>query len=199
MYYSNSLENQLLALFASIWLIVVVILVLNIVANWKIFTKAGQPGWASIIPFYNDYISYKIYWGNGWLFLVPVVGAVLAAIIPLVGWILSILLIVWSVFNVKKIATAFGQGTGFAVGLFFLPTIFQMILGFGKAKYKGVPIDGTSYKELKVKLDGAKAKIDERDAKTTFEQPEPDKPLDEGVIFEKSDVKKEPIEEKGNG
>lgn len=194
MYYSNSdyLGSLLLGASTFILVLALAILVLTIVANWKIFTKAGQPGWASIVPFYCDYTEYKIYWGNGWLFLVPVVGAILAGVIPIIGWLFSILLIVWSVFNAKKIALAFGQGTGFAIGLLFLPTVFQMILGFGKAEYKGVPIDGTSYKELKVKLDGAKAKMDEHDAKTTFEQPVNEAPKD--VKYEQPEASEKDVE-----
>ena len=60
--------NALLSIFAGFWLIILAFFVLNIVAGWKIFEKAGQPGWASIVPFYNSYIRYKIFWGNGWLF-----------------------------------------------------------------------------------------------------------------------------------
>ena len=45
------------------------IAVLGIIAMWKIFEKAGEPGWAAIIPFYNLYVLFKITWGNGWKFL----------------------------------------------------------------------------------------------------------------------------------
>ena len=58
--------NALLSIFAGFWLVILAFFVLNIVAGWKIFEKAGQPGWASIVPFYNSYIRYKIFWGNGW-------------------------------------------------------------------------------------------------------------------------------------
>ena len=57
--------NAALGFLGTFWLLLVAFIVLNIVANWKIFTKAGQAGWASIIPFYNKYIEFKIYWGNG--------------------------------------------------------------------------------------------------------------------------------------
>lgn len=63
--------NALLSIFAGFWLVILAFFVLNIVAGWKIFEKAGQPGWASIVPFYNSYIRYKIFWGNGWLFFGP--------------------------------------------------------------------------------------------------------------------------------
>lgn len=110
------------SLFSSI--ISLAICVLMIVGIWKMFEKAGEAGWKSLIPFYNSYILYKMATGNGWLFLIafiPVVGALIATIL------LSI-----------KLAKAFGKGTGFAVGLFFLTPIFYLILGFGSAEYEGV-------------------------------------------------------------
>ena len=63
------------------------LVVAMVIAGWRQFTKAGQPGWASLIPFYRDYISYKIYWGEGKLFLVPVVLLALTPL-PLIGCLL---------------------------------------------------------------------------------------------------------------
>ena len=101
---------------------VLVIAVLTLVAMWKIFVKAGKPGWACLIPFYNMYCMYDIAWGNGWLFLLT--------FIPCVGLVFAIIMLF-------KLAKAFGQGTGFGFGLLFLNTIFVLILGFGKAEYIG--------------------------------------------------------------
>jgi hypothetical protein len=41
--------------------------VLAIIGMWKVFEKAGEPGWAAIIPFYNSYVLFKITWGEGWM------------------------------------------------------------------------------------------------------------------------------------
>ena len=101
---------------------VLVIAVLTLVAMWKIFVKAGKPGWACLIPFYNMYCMYDIAWGNGGLFLLT--------FIPCVGFVFAIIMLF-------KLAKAFGQGTGFGFGLLFLNTIFVLILGFGKAEYIG--------------------------------------------------------------
>ena len=101
---------------------VLVIAVLTLVAMWKIFVKAGKPGWACLIPFYNMYCMYDIAWGNGWLFLLT--------FIPCVGFVFAIIMLF-------KLAKAFGQGTGFGFGLLFLNTIFVLSLGFGKAEYIG--------------------------------------------------------------
>lgn len=100
----------------------VVLVILGIIADWKIFEKAGVAGWMSIIPFVNLYQLFKIAWGNGWLFLLE--------LIPIVNIVVLILLYV-------KLARAFEQPGVFAVGLIFLPSIFLMILGFGSSRYIG--------------------------------------------------------------
>jgi uncharacterized membrane protein YhaH (DUF805 family) len=104
----------------AIWLAVIV---LTIAVMWKIFTKAGQPGWGCLIPFYNIYLMLKIAGKPGWwllLFFVPLVNLVIA-ILTIVG-----------------MATNFGKGAGFAVGMILLPIVFYPILAFGSAQYRGV-------------------------------------------------------------
>lgn len=98
------------------------VFVLMLVAQWKINRKAGEYGWAAIVPFYGSYVLAKITWGNGWLFLLM--------FLPIGNLIFSIMT------NVK-LARAFGKGGGFAVGLILLPVIFLPILGFGSAEYQG--------------------------------------------------------------
>lgn len=109
--------------YATVYLVVALaISILNIIAMWKIYAKAGRPGWACIIPFYSQYCLFDIVWGNGWLFLL--------SYIPLVNIVVMIILYF-------KLAKAFGKGTGFGFGLLFLRTIFVLILGFGSAEYIG--------------------------------------------------------------
>lgn len=99
------------------------ILALIIVGMWKVFTKAGQPGWASLIPFYNVYILLKIAGKPGWwliLFFIPIVS------------------IIFAILALLSLSTNFGKGAGFAVGLLLLPIIFFPILGFGSAEYRPV-------------------------------------------------------------
>jgi uncharacterized membrane protein YoaK (UPF0700 family) len=98
------------------------IVVLMIVAMWKVFTKAGEPGWACIIPIYSTIVMLKIV-GKPWWWL-------LLFLIPLVG-------LVWAVWMVNMLSKSFGKSEGFTVGLIFLPFIFIPILGFGDAKYLG--------------------------------------------------------------
>lgn len=96
--------------------------VLTVIALWKMFEKAGEAGWKSIIPAYNSYIMYKLSWGNGWFFLL--------LLLPCVNVVVSII-------TSFKLAKAYGKGTGFGFGLLFLRNIFLLILGFGDAEYQG--------------------------------------------------------------
>ena len=93
-----------------------------IVAMWKVFTKAGQPGWASIIPIYNIYIWCKIVGRPAWW--------IILMLIPFVNFIIGIILCI-------DLAKSFGKGVGFGLGLAFLGVIFFPILGFGSAQYQG--------------------------------------------------------------
>lgn len=107
---------------AIVGIIYLAAIVLIVVALWKIFSKAGQPGWASIIPFYNTYVLLLIAGKPGWWLILM--------FIPFVNIIIDILMSV-------GLAQSFGKGTGFAIGLIFLPFIFLPILAFGDAQYQG--------------------------------------------------------------
>lgn len=111
------------AIMMPIFIISLVVAVLTIVGYWKIFSKAGEAGWASIIPFYNQYILSKITFGNGWLFLL--------LLIPIVNAIFMIIMM-------YKLSKAFGHSIGYTIGLIVLPFIFLLIIAFGKSEYKGV-------------------------------------------------------------
>ena len=102
-----------------VWLVVVVLM---IAAMWKVFTKAGEPGWAAIVPIYNYVVLDKIAGRPGWWLLL---------------WILlgPIAYIVIS-FDIAK---RFGKGAGFAIGLILLPFIFWPMLAWGDASYTAAP------------------------------------------------------------
>ncbi len=104
-------------------LISLAVTVVIVIGQWKVYEKAGEPGWAAIVPFYSQYVLFKITFGNGWLFLLMFV--------PCVNFV--IMIIAWF-----KLATAFGKGTGFGFGLWLLNAIFICILGFGDATYVGI-------------------------------------------------------------
>ena len=103
-----------------------VIYVLSVIAMWKIFTKAGKPGWASLIPIYNIVVMYQIVGLNPLL--------IILLFIPFINGIAAIVL---SIIQCIKLSKAFGNGTGFTFGLIFLSPIFLLILGFGNDKYMG--------------------------------------------------------------
>jgi hypothetical protein len=99
------------------------IFVLIIAGMWKVFTKAGQPGWAAIVPIYNIIVLLQIGGKPVWwvlLFLIPVVNIVIAVLVGI------------------AIAKNFGKSDAFGVGLGLLGFVFYPILGFGDAQYQGV-------------------------------------------------------------
>ncbi len=99
-----------------------VIAVIAVVALWKMFTKAGEPGWAAIVPIYNLVVLLKIAGKPLWW--------IILLIIPFVNIVVGIIVAI-------SLAKAFGKGVGFGVGLIVLPFIFYPILGFGSAAYVG--------------------------------------------------------------
>jgi hypothetical protein len=102
------------------WICYSAVIIFLIAAIWKVFAKAGQPGWASIIPIYN------------WIVLCKIVGR------P--AWWVLLLLICFPIFYIIiciDLAKSFGKGGGFAVGLILLSVVFFPILGFGNAQYQG--------------------------------------------------------------
>jgi uncharacterized membrane protein YoaK (UPF0700 family) len=98
------------------------VLVLETIAAWFLFEKAGEPGWAAIIPIYNYLIAIKIA-GKPWWWI-------LLLLIPVANLVFYILIL-------DGLSKNFGKSSGFTVGLFFLRFIFLPILGFGNATYSG--------------------------------------------------------------
>ena len=128
-------------IFAFVWWI------LQIIANWNIFTKAGEAVWKSLIPIYGDYVSYKIAWQTSYFWLNFILGILLSYVsnanlnesmfLSLIVILLKIALTVINIMYCVKLARAFGRGIGFAIGLILLQPIFLLILGFGSDQYYG--------------------------------------------------------------
>ena len=110
---------------ATVFMVVYFAVILLIVASmWKIFVKAGEPGWAAIVPIYNFIVLLKIAGKPAWwivLMIIPVVNFVILAIVCL------------------SLAKNFGKSAGFGIGLLFLGIVFYPILAFGDARYQPQP------------------------------------------------------------
>lgn len=119
---SSAFLGILLALIIPIIIIGITVTVIEVIGAWFMFEKAGEPGWAAIIPIYNYLIGIKIA-GKPWWYI-------LLMLIPVVNLVVYIIIL-------DGLAKSFGKTSGFTVGLFFLRFIFIPILGFGQAVYTG--------------------------------------------------------------
>jgi len=119
---SAGLAAGILALIGALLIPIFIILIISIVGHWRVYEKAGKPGWACIIPIYNIIVLLEIVGKPVWwlvLFIIPCV---------------NIVFLIWTLNLLSK---SFGQSEGFTVGLVLLNTIFICILGFGKYQYLG--------------------------------------------------------------
>ncbi len=106
------------------FVVMLAVIVFFVACMWIIFTKAGQPGWACLIPIYNAYIMLKIAGKPGWWLVLM--------FIPLVNIIIGVVVAI-------AMAECFGKSVGFGIGLILLPFIFYPIRAFGSATYQGGP------------------------------------------------------------
>ena len=111
-----------LAVFVILYLAIIIFMIASL---WKIFSKAGQPGWACIVPIYNVIVLLNVA-GKPWWWI-------LLMCIPIVNFVILIMVY-------HGISVNFGKDAGFTVGLILLPFIFIPILGFGKAQYIGAGV-----------------------------------------------------------
>jgi hypothetical protein len=139
------------------------LVVLQVIAYWKLFQKAGQPGWKALIPVYSDYVLYGIAWKKTMFWIYLAVGIVSsipsmmlssavevmaatgsATVLGVAGIALGLLLtlactvvvLVIEIMFCVHLSRSFGHGGGYAVGLLLLPTIFKLILGLGNSQYQ---------------------------------------------------------------
>lgn len=122
-------EVAMFAGMMGVWTIVMFgFMIIMIVSFWKIFTKAGEKGWKSLIPFYNTWVLLEVSGKPGWwLFLM---------FIPFVNIVIIILMYI-------ALSKSFGKGIGYTLGFLFLPWLFFPMLAFGKATH-AKPVDGDS-------------------------------------------------------
>jgi hypothetical protein len=121
--------NVLIFKFKNMGLVLVVyllIVILMIASMWKVYEKAGKPGWAAIVPIYNIIVLLEIVKKPVWwivLLIIPIVNIIVALIIYM------------------QLAKSFGKSSGFGLGLVFLGFIFFPILAFGDAQYESASND----------------------------------------------------------
>jgi hypothetical protein len=119
-YCNGSYISGALWLSPFVFFVTFIVSIIVIAGMWKMFMKAGRPGWASIIPIYNLVVMLEIINRPVWwiiFYFIPFVNAVVSLVV------------------VYELAKAYGKGIGFTLGMIFLPFIFYPILGFGDAVY----------------------------------------------------------------
>ena len=113
----------LAVLFSGVFMLVMMAIIVFMIASmWKVFVKAGQPGWAAIVPIYNVIVLLQITGKPLWW--------IVLCMIPLVNIVIMILICI-------DLAKCFGQSAGFGIGLALLGFVFFPILGFGSSRYTG--------------------------------------------------------------
>ena len=153
------MEDQIFQFIMKFFVVILVIIIVMVVAEWRLFQKAGKPGWHSLIPFLNTYDLYEFVWNQKIAYVAMVlslassllsgyseanedVSGFLGLIMSLVG----IVSLVLGLIALYRLSTSFGHDVGFFVGLLLLSPIFLCILAFGKSQYIG-PGGAPSYKQ----------------------------------------------------
>lgn len=114
------------AMLIILFLFYIGVIIVLLASQWKIFSKAGKPGWACLIPIYSTIVLLEIIKKPVWwifMFLIPLVN------------------IYFLIVAMNELSKSFGKSTGFTVGLLLLPFIFYPILGFGSAEYQWNKVD----------------------------------------------------------
>ena len=133
----------ILAFAAAYLAIVLVWYVLSVIADWKIFTKAGEAGWKSRIPIDNSYVQYRITWDVKFFWIsiaLGVAGTVLGYfgdVMDAIGTLCMAAGGIIGIIGLYKLSKAYGHGVGFTIGLVLLNPIFLLILGLGSSEYQG--------------------------------------------------------------
>lgn len=137
--YNNTNIGALLSTFgtfiAIFGIIIIAVLAFNIIARWKLYVKAGKPGWASLVPIYSTIILFEII-GYKWYYIFFLA----LSSVPIIGPI-AFILFTFS-YNIK-LAKSFGQNAGFGIGLSLVNIVFTAIVAFDNSiEYKGPVVNG---------------------------------------------------------
>lgn len=121
------IDGILIGLIGTYFGLTILVVLVFIIAGWRLFSKAGKPGWAIIVPFYNLYIYTQIIIRPGWWILLY-----FSIAIPAFG---ALGLVFLSIIDQLRLAKVFGRSAGFGVGLILLGWVFFPILAFSKSQY----------------------------------------------------------------
>ncbi|HUS26696.1 MAG TPA: DUF5684 domain-containing protein [Nevskiaceae bacterium] len=133
---STGNNQELSGFMVGMAIVVLVVAVVLIASMWKMFTKAGKPGWAAIVPIYNLIVLLQIIGRPLWWIVFYVL-----SFIPFVGYVISLVV---DIIVSNDLAKSFGKGTNYTVLLVLLPFIGYPMLAFGDAKYQGPAAAGTT-------------------------------------------------------
>ena len=148
---NESMMTMLMAMMGAYLVVGVIWVILQVIAYWRIFKKAGEPGWKSLIPVYSGYVQYKIAW-KPMMFWIMLIATFIgnytynnylsesSTMWMVITLILGVVCLIINIMYSVKLAKAFGKGIGFAVGLLLLQPIFILILAFGSAEYQGADL-----------------------------------------------------------
>lgn len=142
-----SIVSAMLTTLIVILLLALPISVLYIVCQWHLFVKAGEPGWKCLVPIFNSYTAYGLFWNTGWFIASLVIAAISIvisngisssdAVTTVMSAVTSIFSLILNIIYYVKLARSFGRSGKFAAGLIFLPIVFMPMLAFGPDKYIG--------------------------------------------------------------
>lgn len=119
---SNGAAGMLAGVGTVAMVIYFAVIVLMIAGLWKLFEKAGKPGWAAIVPIYNYIVALEIIGRPAWW--------IVLLILPCVNIVVLFIIMI-------DLAKSFGKETGYGIGMAVLPFIFLPMLGFSDAQYAG--------------------------------------------------------------
>lgn len=124
-------DEKITSFFSEFYTILPIMILAGIfqtIVMWLVYDKADQPGWASIVPFYNMWVLAEIAEKPGWWVLIILFSGLIPYVGGIIGMVLSIIITV-------GVARTFGRGVAFGIGLIFLPLVFYPVLAFSKNRY----------------------------------------------------------------
>lgn len=138
--YDVAVEGVLAGFFVIIVILILIALIfglMKIIGTWRILSKANQPGWGAIIPFYNTYLLCKISGVNPWWIVICLFSPILN-VIPIVGALACGMVSIYFMILLNvSLARSFKKDDSFAIGLILLAPIFYLVLGCGNSEYEG--------------------------------------------------------------